>query len=98
MLNSMIVARERINGQYSITLEVPGKEYFEIYNDLDQEAAEDILKQYMTYHGDDGRYSDVKISKSMNSDIVSIHAKLDYEDNDHTEQFTVPHHLDNGIR
>jgi hypothetical protein len=98
MLNSMIVARERINGQYSITLEVPGKEYFEIYSDLDKEAAEDILKQYMTYHGDDGRYFNVSISQSRNSDIVSIHANLNYEDNDHTEQFVIPHYLDDSAR
>lgn len=93
MLNSMVVARERIGGLYGIILDVPDKEYFEIYNDLDNEAAEDILKQYMTYHGDDGRYSDVSIIHNKDSHIVSIHAKLHYEENDHTEQFNLPHHL-----
>ena len=93
MLNSMVVVRERIEGVYSITLEVPQKEYFEIYEDIDSEAAKDILKQYLTYHGDEGRYSDVSIDNNKGAHIISIHAKLNYENNDHTEQFEIPHHL-----
>lgn len=97
MLNSMVVARERIGGLYSITLEVPEKEYFDIYEDMDKEAAEDIVKQYLTYHGDDGRFSDVSISHSKGAHVVSIHANLHYEDNDHTEQFNIPPHLADKI-
>lgn len=97
MLNSMVVARERVGGLYSITLELPAKEYFDIYEDIDKEAAEDVLKQYLTYHGDDGRYSDVTIDHNKGSQIVSIHANLHYEDNDHTEQFTIPHYLSNRV-
>lgn len=93
MLNSMVVGRQRAGDIYNITLEVPEDEYFLIYEDLDREAAEDILKQYMTYHADEGRYSDVSIHHYRNINIVSIRAKLHYDENDHTEQFVIPHHL-----
>lgn len=94
MLNSMRVGRQRIEDYYNLILEVPEGEYFDIYEDLDKEAARNIVKQYLTYHGDDGRYSDVKIEHNQGTHIVSIHAKLHYDENDHTEQFTIPHHLE----
>lgn len=97
MLNSMIVGRQREGELYNIILEVPEKEYFDIYEDLDKEAAEDILKQYMTYHADEGRYSDVSIQHYKNAHVVSIHAKLHYDENDHTEQFVGPHHFTGKI-
>lgn len=97
MLNSMLVARQRLDDGYNIILKLPEKEYFEIYEDLDKEAAEDILKQYLTYHGDDGRYSDVSIDYDRNAHIITINARLDYTDNDHTEEFVIPPHLSDKI-
>lgn len=97
MLNSMSVTRERIGDRYNIKLDLPEKEYFEIYEDLDKEAARDIVKQYMVYHGDEGRYRDVSIDWDRGAHIVSIKAELDYMENDHTEEFTIPHHLSNKI-
>lgn len=93
MLNNIVTERERIGSLYNVTLKMPGDEYFKIYEDLDHEAAEDILKQYLNYHGDDGRYSDVSIDYSKNTNIISINAKLHYEGNDHTKQYAIPPHL-----
>lgn len=94
MLQSMSVTRERVNDVYNIRIDVPEKEYFEIYDDLDKEAARDILKQYMIYHGDEGRFEDTGIDWDKGSHIVSISAKLSYFENDHTEEFTIPTYLD----
>jgi hypothetical protein len=89
----MIEARIRKGDIYNLILEVPEREYFQIYEDLGSEAAEDILQQYLVYHGDDGRYSDVEIQYNKNTHIVSIHADLRYDDNDHTEMPYLPPHL-----
>ena len=94
-MNSIVAIRHKDGDLYSITLEVPEKEYFEIYEDIDSNAGEDILKQYMTYHGDDGRYSDVGIKHDKGAHVVSIAAKIHYLGNDHTEQFAIPSHLMN---
>lgn len=93
MLRSMVAVRRRDGDNYRLVLELPEKEYFDIYEDIDREAAEDIVKQYITYNGDDGRYSGVSIHHHKNTHIVSVQATLNYNDNDHTEQFTIPHHL-----
>jgi len=94
MLNSMIVGRQRVGDYYNLILQIPESEYFDIYEDLDKEAARDIVKQYMTYHGDDGRCSDVEIHHNKSAHIVGIRATLHYDDNDYTEQFIIPHHLE----
>ena len=93
MLRSMVVVRQRLDDCYNVTLELPEKEYFDIYEDLDKEAAEDIVKQYMAYHGDEARYSDVSIEHLKGDHIVAVNAKFHYDKNDHTEEFTIPHHL-----
>ncbi|KPU44135.1 hypothetical protein OXPF_23020 [Oxobacter pfennigii] len=97
MLNSIIAGRVRDGSVYKMTLEVPEKEFFEIYSDLDNEAAEDILKQYMMYHADDGRYSDISILHDSNAHVVSIRAIMHYDGNDHTEQFNIPPYLSNKM-
>lgn len=97
MLNSIVAGRERVEDGYNITLTLPEKEYFDIYDDLDEEAAEDILRQYMLYHGDEGRYSDVKIECDKNIHIVNINAKISYSDNDHTKQFEIPSYFSDKI-
>lgn len=96
MLNSIRETRARKNELYNIILEIPEDEYFQIYDGLDDKFAEDILNQYMVYHGDDGRYSDVKIQYNKNAHIVNVYANLHYAENDHTEQFNIPH-LDNIV-
>ncbi len=85
MLNSILVARQRMESGYKIILKLPEKEYFEIYEELDKKAAEDILEQYLSYHGDDGSYSNVNIDINRNTHIVTIRARLDYLDNSQIE-------------
>lgn len=91
LLNSIRETRARKEGLYNIILEIPEDEYFQIYDSLDDKFGADILSQYMNYHGDDGRYSDVKVQHNKNSHIINVYANLHYEGNDHTEQINIPH-------
>lgn len=91
MLNSIRETRLKREDLYSVMLEVPEKEYFDIYDSVTDDNAADILQQYMVYHGDDGRYSDLRIQHNKELHIISIFANLHYTENGHTEQFNIPH-------
>lgn len=90
MMNNILETRARKEGLYNITLEIPEKNYFDIYDGVYEKDAEDILKQYMVYRGDDGRPSDISIEHNKNSHIINIYANLHYEGNDHTQQQLTP--------
>ena len=90
MINSIRETRSRKGELYNIILEITEKDYFDIYSDIDDESASDILKQYMIYHGDDGRYSDIKMEHNKNTHVVNIYANLHYMGNNHTTQFNIP--------
>lgn len=90
MINSIRETRARKEDLYNVLLEIPEEEYFQIYNDVDEKSAEDILSEYLNYRGDDGRYSDIRIQHNKNIHIVNIYANLHYLDNDHTEQYNIP--------
>ncbi|HBM79759.1 MAG TPA: hypothetical protein DD426_02800 [Clostridiaceae bacterium] len=93
MINSMIVNRERVGDLYKLKLEVPEKEYYEIYKSLDDSAAEDIINQYRSYYGDDGNFFNAKIHHNKNLHIIRITCDIDYQNGVHTAQFNMPAHL-----
>lgn len=61
MLDSIRETRAVKEGLHNIILEIPEETYKTFYNDVDEEHARNILTEYLKYHQDDARTSDVKI-------------------------------------
>lgn len=86
MLNSIREIRTRDeNGIYTLTLEIPEKEFFLVYNDVDIESANDLLKQYLVFRQDDARVDSVDIKYDKNKHIINVVSQLSYLGNDHTD-------------
>lgn len=87
MLNSIKETRTRDdNGIYELLLEVPEKDFFIAYDEIDRDSAYDLLKQYLVYKQDDGRPEDIEINHNKETNIITIVTKLHYLGNDYTEQ------------
>ncbi|MGE4283037.1 MAG: hypothetical protein AB7G87_04880 [Clostridia bacterium] len=84
MLNSVLDTRNLDNGMHKMTLEIPEKEFEDIYGEYTNEAASEFLAYYMENRGDDGRPSDIEIKQDKNSHVVRIEANIHYLGNDHT--------------
>lgn len=93
MLNSIREYRKALDGIYSLTLEIPEKEYEEIYGDISTTSAYDILSQYFDYRQEDGRPDNVEIKHDKGRHIVLITADLIYTGNDHTMQSSRPDYI-----
>lgn len=93
MLESIIDRRVKHDEGYDLYLEIPEKEYLQIYEDINTEAAEDILHQFLHLYQDDGRPNNIEIKHDKNNHTVNIKALLEYEDNDHTKEKILPNHL-----
>lgn len=79
------------DGGYDLYLEIPEKEYLNIYEDVNDEAATNILKLFLGYHRDDGRPDSIKIKHDKANHSINIYAFLNYEDNTHTDEYYTPH-------
>ncbi|KJF25471.1 hypothetical protein [Clostridium aceticum] len=93
MLESVLDRRVKHEGGYDLYLEIPEKEYLQIYEDVNNEAAENILKQFLQLHQDDGRPDHIEIKYDRNNHTINIKALLKYEGNDHTKADTLPNYL-----
>ncbi|WIV10453.1 hypothetical protein [Proteiniborus sp. MB09-C3] len=86
MLNSIREIRRRDDeGIYTLTLEIPEKEFFLVYNDVDKQSANDLLKQYLIFRQDDARLDTVDIKHDKNNHIINVVSELNYLGNDHTD-------------
>ncbi|WP_352418900.1 hypothetical protein [Proteiniborus sp.] len=86
MLNSIRETRIRDEkGIYTLSLEIPEKEFFLVYNDVDKQSANDLLKQYLIFRQDDARLASVNIEHDKNNHIVNVVSELNYLGNDHTD-------------
>ncbi len=86
MLNSIREVRTRDEkGIYTLALEIPEKEFFLVYNDADEQSANDLLKQYLVFRQDDARLESVNIEYDKNNHMINIVSELSYLDNDHTD-------------
>ena len=72
------------DGKYNLSLEVSDSSYFEIYDNADTAAAEDLLRNYLKSNSDDGRFENVQINYNRNRHLVNITAELNYYGNVHT--------------
>lgn len=84
MLNSILEKRTVEGERHSITLDIHEKEYFTIYEDIGEDAAREILENYLRYRADDGRPEEIKVKHNKNEHLVSIRADLYYTDNQKT--------------
>ncbi|MGF7056570.1 hypothetical protein [Brassicibacter mesophilus] len=86
MLNSIREIRVRNKKDlYNLMLEVPEKEFFQVYDDANKESAQDLIKQYLVYRQDDARPENIEIEYDRNKHIVSLSSELHYLGNDHTD-------------
>ncbi|MCX7641129.1 MAG: hypothetical protein N2Z20_00660 [Elusimicrobiales bacterium] len=90
MLNRIRETRIQRDGLYEITLQIPEKEYFSVYDSVTEYNAIEILGNYLTKYQDDARFDNVRIKHNKNGHIVDIKAELHYLDNDHTDASPIP--------
>lgn len=90
MLNSIRENRIQRDGLYEVTLQIPENEYFNVYESVTQDAAYEILDNYMNYHQDDGRPENVNIKHNKNGHVVNIEVDMHYTGNDHTDAKPIP--------
>lgn len=98
MLNSILETRTLEDGLYNITLQISEKEYFSVYDSLNEDYAYELLENYLKYRSDDGRPEDIKLSHNKNQHLVMINADLYYTGNEKTEDMYNTHdyiHADN---
>ncbi|MDR5657959.1 hypothetical protein RH915_00510 [Serpentinicella sp. ANB-PHB4] len=93
MIDSIFERRIKEPTCYKLSLEIPEKEYYNVYDEVTQDAAKEILNNFLQYHQDDGRPTDIDIKHSKNDHIVQINSKLDYLGNDHTKERDIPDYL-----
>lgn len=86
MLDFIRETRAVKEGLHNIILEIPEETYMTFYNGFNDECAQDILTEYLKYHQDDARPSDIKIEHNKNAHTVNIYANLHYLGNEKTLQ------------
>jgi len=86
MLDFIRETRAVKNGLHNIILEIPEETYMTFYKNVDVNYARDILIQYLKYHQDDARASDIKIEHNRDANTVNIYANLHYIGNEKTSQ------------
>lgn len=87
MLNSIMERRVKRDDGYDLYLEIPEKEYLNIYEDVNEEAANNIIDLFLGYHRDDGRPESIKIKHDKGNHTINIYAFLDYLGNTHTAEY-----------
>ncbi len=85
-MDNMSEMRNRLdNGNYDLTLEIGENNYFQIYEDVDHQAAEDVVRNYLRSNTDDAEFSDLQIKHNRSRHTVSVYAKLSYDNNRHKD-------------
>lgn len=90
LFNSIREKRIERDGLYELTLQIPEEEYFNAYDTVKAEAANEILSNYLTLQQDDGRIGEVNIDHNKSGHVIKIQAALHYTGNDHTEATFTP--------
>ncbi|MCT4509325.1 MAG: hypothetical protein N4A48_11350 [Tepidibacter sp.] len=77
--------KKRENGIYDLTLEISEREYFKVYEDVDDKIADNLIKQYLVNVDDDARFDNVKIKHNKDRHTIRLTSELHYYGNDHTD-------------
>ena len=72
-------------GVHRVELLINEKEFEDLYDDLDMEAASDMIRIYLDTKADDGRPENISYNWEKGKHIVSVTADLRYTGNSHTE-------------
>ncbi len=84
MLNSIIEKREQIgNGLYDLELQTSEKEFYAAYDDVDKDAAFDLIKRYLVFKQDGGRPKDIEIVNDRDKKIITVTTTLRYLKNEY---------------
>ena len=79
MLNTITETREKQEENLDIlTLKISEKHFCGVYDGISEDAAYDLLRNYMEYKHDEGIPSDIKINFDDDEKIVTIIVKLNY--------------------
>ena len=79
MLNTITETRKKEKIDLDIlTLKILEKDFFRVYDNVDECAAYDLLRRYMIYKHDEGIPKEIEINFDDNQKIVTIVAKLNY--------------------
>lgn len=85
-MDNMSEMRNRLdNGNYDLTLEIGENTYFKTYDDVNEKSAEDVVINYLRSNADDAQFSDLEIKHHRNKHTVSVCAKLNYNNDKHTD-------------
>lgn len=85
-MDNMSEMRNRLdNGNYDLTLEIGENTYFKTYDDVSEKSAEDVVRNYLRSNADDAQFSDLEIKHHRNKHTVSVCAKLNYNNDKHTD-------------
>lgn len=85
-MDNMSEMRNRLdNDNYNLTLEIGEDNYFNTYEDVDHQAAEDVVRNYLRSNADDAEFSDLEIKHHRDRRTISVYAKLSYDNNRHTD-------------
>jgi hypothetical protein len=98
MISSIIENRVKTESGYQIVLRLTEDEYFQVYDDISDKAAGEILANYLSYHGDDGRPTEIGIRRNQKDNTICITACLDYLGNSFTDQAYTPDALNTSRR
>lgn len=90
LFNSICERRMQSLGMYAVILQMPAREYFNVYDTINEFAANELVKNYLNYRGDDGIPDGVKINYNTNDELISINLYLNYTGNKHSEIYKVP--------
>lgn len=84
-MNNIRDTRKKTDNGYNLTLEMAEADFFEIYEDVDNKSAEDLVANYLVNNSDDGRFRNLKIRYDKNAHTVRVTGELIYENNMHTD-------------
>ncbi|SHK43175.1 hypothetical protein [Tepidibacter formicigenes] len=73
------------NGTYNLTIEIPEKDFFKVYNSVNNNVANDLIRQYLVDVQDDARFDNVKIKHNKNRHTIRLTSELNYYGNEHTD-------------
>ena len=85
MLNSILDRRVRKDNGYDLYLEIPENEYFNVYEDVTENNARNIVDLFLEHYQDDGRPQMVKVNYDKGNNSINIKTVLSYVGNDFTE-------------
>lgn len=79
MLNTITETREKQETNLDkLTLEVARRDFFDVYDTVNEDAAYDLLRRYMIYKHDEGIPSDLEINFDDDKKVVTIKVMLQY--------------------